>query len=81
MATRGGVWSSLGGVELHLGVQTPFVPATKAHPALLVNDLDTLAEKLEAAGHKTISDDNFPGHRRFYANDPFGNRIEFLQLD
>jgi len=21
----------------------------------------------------------FPGHRRFYADDPFGNRLEFLQ--
>ena len=24
-------------------------------------------------------DDNFPGMRRFYAADPFGNRLEFLE--
>lgn len=81
LAARGGVWFTAGGVELHLGIQTPFVPATRAHPAILVDDLNALAERLQARGHETIPDDNFPGHRRFYANDPFGNRLEFLQQD
>lgn len=81
LAEKGGAWFTAGGVELHLGVQMPFLPATKAHPALLVDDLDALAKTLQAAGHETIPVDSLPGYRRFYANDPFGNRLEFLQPD
>ncbi len=81
LAARGGVWFKAGGVELHLGVQSPFVPATKAHPAILVDDLDAIGENLEAAGYETTPDEALPGHRRFYANDPFGNRLEFLQTE
>lgn len=36
---RGGCWFAAPGVTLHLGVQVDFVPARKAHPALLVRDL------------------------------------------
>ncbi len=38
------------GLEVHLGVEEPFTPATKAHPAFLVRDLETLRERIEAAG-------------------------------
>jgi hypothetical protein len=31
------------------------------------------------AGHEVVWDDAIPGLRRFYASDPVGNRIEFLQ--
>jgi len=79
LAARGGCWFRGGGVELHLGVEADYVPARKAHPALLVSDLDALAEHLEKNGVQPEWDDNFPGHRRFYAHDPVGNRLEFLQ--
>lgn len=77
---RGGVWFALGAQQLHIGVQEPFAPATKAHPALRVapEDLDALAERLEAAGHPPDWDDALPGIRRFYTKDPWGNRIELL---
>jgi hypothetical protein len=38
-----------------------------------------LAGRLEAAGQDATWDAEFPGHRRIYATDPFGNRLEFLQ--
>ena len=66
-------------MEVHLGVEEDFQPALKAHPGFRVSDLDHLVERLEAAGHDTIPDSLFPGHRRFYVNDPFGNRLEFLE--
>jgi catechol 2,3-dioxygenase-like lactoylglutathione lyase family enzyme len=79
LAARGGAWFRAGGVELHLGVDSDFRSATRAHPALLVDDLDDVAARLAADGQDVTWDGEFPGHRRFYAVDPFGNRLEFLQ--
>jgi catechol 2,3-dioxygenase-like lactoylglutathione lyase family enzyme len=78
LAARGGCWFRGNGIELHLGVEEPFAPALKAHPGLLWPDLDELAARLEAAGHPCAWSDELPGFRRFYVNDPHGNRIEFL---
>ncbi len=79
LAARGGVWFALGDQALHLGVETPFSPAKKAHPAFRVSDLDACCLLLEAAGVETLPDTSVPSVRRFYAADPFGNRLEFLQ--
>ncbi|WP_062017656.1 VOC family protein [Aureimonas sp. AU4] len=76
---RGGVWFASGAAEVHLGVEPDFRPARKAHPALRVSNLAALRARLEAAGHATRDDEPLPGFRRFYADDPFGNRIEFLE--
>jgi catechol 2,3-dioxygenase-like lactoylglutathione lyase family enzyme len=80
LAKRGGAWFRGDGYELHVGVEASFTPARKAHPALLVDDLDALACALTAAGHEVTWDADFPGYRRFYSADPHGNRIELLGL-
>ena len=79
LAARGGCWFRGHGIELHLGVEQDFRPARKAHPGLLVRDLDAWAERLTEAGAPVRFDDDFPGMRRFYTEDPFGNRLEFLE--
>jgi len=79
LAGRGGVWFAAGAQSVHIGVEEPFTPARKAHPALLVNGIDALAERLASAGVEPQWDDALPGYRRFYALDPWGNRLEFLQ--
>lgn len=74
---RGGVWFECGSQQLHLGVEADFKPARKAHPALRVANeraLEVLAERLGSVRW----DGDLPGHRRFYVDDPFGNRIELL---
>jgi catechol 2,3-dioxygenase-like lactoylglutathione lyase family enzyme len=76
---RGGVWFAVGEQQLHIGVEEPFSPARKAHPAFRVTGIDALAARLEAAGHPPRWDDDLPGYRRFYVDDPFGNRIELLE--
>jgi catechol 2,3-dioxygenase-like lactoylglutathione lyase family enzyme len=78
LAPRGGLWLALEGTELHLGVEADFRPAAKAHPAFEVDDLDRLRDRLARAGVVTRDDDLLPGRRRFYAQDPFGNRLEFV---
>jgi catechol 2,3-dioxygenase-like lactoylglutathione lyase family enzyme len=78
LAGRGGCWFR-GAVELHLGVEPDFRPARKAHPGLLVDDLDAVAARLGALGHPVRWDDALlPAYRRCYVDDPVGNRIELL---
>ena len=80
LAGRGGCWFTSGSAELHLGIETPFQPARKAHPAFVVDDLDALAARLHAAGHDCVTSvGELPGVQRFHAFDPFGNRLEFQQ--
>lgn len=80
LAQRGGCWFTSGAAVLHLGVEEPFTPATKAHPAFLVTDLDSLATTLADTGASiTHSNGELPGIRRFHTFDPFGNRLEFQQ--
>ena len=79
LARRGGCWFRGDGIELHLGVEADFQPARKAHPGLLVQDIDDWAARLAAAGYPVTFDEDFPGMRRFYSEDPNGNRLEFLE--
>lgn len=79
LAARGGCWFRGGGLEVHLGVEQDFAPALKAHPGILVSDLAGLAARFEAAAVPVKWDGDFPGFSRFYAEDPFGNRLEFLE--
>ena len=79
LAARGGIWVRADNLEIHIGVEEDFRPARKAHPGILVVDLDGLAEHLESRGVKVTWDDNLPGFRRFYAADNCGNRLEFLR--
>jgi catechol 2,3-dioxygenase-like lactoylglutathione lyase family enzyme len=80
LASRGGVWFSVGDQELHIGVQEPFVAAEKAHPALRVGaaGLESLAARLVGAGVEVSWDLELEGTSRFYAADPWGNRIELI---
>ena len=79
LAPRGGAWFREGGLELHLGAEEDFSPARKGHPGILVGDLDEVVRRLRAGGQDVTWDGGFPGFRRVYAHDPFGNRLEFLQ--
>lgn len=76
---RGGCWFRSNDVDLHLGVDARFTPATKAHPAFLTDDLAALEASLKAAGVEIVLDTQLPGFERFYCSDPFGNRLEFLE--
>lgn len=78
LLARGGAWFQVGLHQLHVGIEEPFVPARKAHPAFAVDDLDELAGRLKAANVSVTWDQALPEVRRFFAFDPFGNRLEFL---
>lgn len=75
-----GCWFVGGAVNLHLGVDPAFHPATKAHPALVVDDLEALRARLAEAGCATDDAKPIAGYRRFFTADPSGNRIELMEL-
>lgn len=89
LAGRGGCWfrgydgDGVVVAEIHVGVEDPFAPARKAHPALLVDDaaaLDATADRLEGAGFAVDRSERktFAGYLRFHARDGAGNRVEVL---
>jgi len=80
LRARGGCWFECGSQQLHIGVERDFQAARKAHPAFAVFHLDELREVLGAQGVAVVDDDNLPGTRRFYAQDPWGNRLEFVEI-
>lgn len=78
LAARGGMWVRADHLEIHLGVEKDYRPQLKAHPGILVADLQGLAERVREFGYEPEWDSNFPGMRRFYLQDVNGNRLEFL---
>lgn len=88
LAGRGGCWfrhleADAVTLEIHVGVDDPFIPARKAHPAVLAADVETLERlgaRIQAAGYDVNWDERltFPGFERFHCRDGFGNRIEML---
>lgn len=76
---RGGCWFESDAIKIHLGVEDPFRPARKAHPALQVQDLPALAARLRGAGVAVRDDEPLEGYDRVYVDDPFGNRLELLE--
>lgn len=78
LVSRGGVWSQIGDLALHLGIEKPFTPARKAHVAYQVSDLEEMTTLLQVAGYPIHTDEPLPGYDRLYTEDPLGNRVELL---
>jgi catechol 2,3-dioxygenase-like lactoylglutathione lyase family enzyme len=79
LADRGGCWFESGSLQVHLGVEKNFVPAKKAHPAFIVDDLAGMIAKAKAAGYSVSEDVPVEGCDRRHICDPFGNRIELIE--
>ena len=79
LKSRGGCWFQCGAQQLHVGVEGDFRAARKAHPAFQVSDLDALRGVLRENGVGVTDDEALPDVRRFYAEDPWGNRLEFVE--
>ncbi|SNT58243.1 Catechol 2,3-dioxygenase [Bacillus sp. OK838] len=76
---RGGVWFEFGNYQIHIGIEEPFYPAKKAHPAFEIENIEELRKHLITNGIDVMDDDKLPGAKRFYISDPFGNRMELLE--
>jgi catechol 2,3-dioxygenase-like lactoylglutathione lyase family enzyme len=80
LRARGGCWFACGSQQLHIGVERDFHPARMAHPAFAATDFEGLRQTLLQHGIPVVDDENLPGTRRFYAQDPWGNRLEFVEI-
>jgi len=80
LAGRGGVWFRSGAVSVHLGVDSDFRPAARAHPAFRVEGLPGFIVRCTKAGHPVERDVPVPGMERVSVRDPFGNRIELVEV-
>jgi len=82
LALRGGLWFQCGAQQqLHIGIEANFRAAKKAHPAFRMTDeasLEALKVRLETAGVPTREDRQISDSARFFADDPWGNRLEFV---
>jgi catechol 2,3-dioxygenase-like lactoylglutathione lyase family enzyme len=79
LAVNGGCWFEGDSITIHCGVEDGFLPARRAHPALLVRDLKSLVTRLEHAGIPFKPGKKLEGYIRGDIADPFGNRIELMQ--
>jgi predicted Fe-S protein YdhL (DUF1289 family) len=59
-------------------MSAPSRTAKKAHPALLVDELDEFLAALTALGIDITPQEPIAGARRAAVADPFGNRVELL---
>jgi catechol 2,3-dioxygenase-like lactoylglutathione lyase family enzyme len=80
LRARGGCWFQCDKQQVHIGVERDFHPAKKAHPAFVVFSLDELRQTLLARGISVVDGEDLPERSRFFANDPWGNRIEFVEM-
>lgn len=79
LLVRGGVWFQCGAQFIHIGIESAFAPAKKAHPAFVVRNIESLMEHLQQNDVPIRIDDEIPHLIRFFAEDPFGNRLEFME--
>ena len=80
LASRGGCWFRSGTAIVHIGIDESFLPQHKAHPAFCIENINELAAHLERNKTSIIWDEALTNRKRFYTMDPFGNRIEFIQV-
>ena len=79
LARRGGCWFAAGDQQLHIGVEQDFRPALKAHPAFRVKYMIVLKTRLNSYKIAFREDDANPGVKRIFVDDPWGNRLEFVE--
>lgn len=74
---RGGCWFKIGSRQLHIGVEDPLQPATKAIRRFLSMTLTPFSNYCSKKEFVCVWDEALARVRRFYANAPWGNRLEF----
>lgn len=81
MRARGGFWLDLADMQVHVGLEDiEGREKSKVHVAYQVDDLEYWKVKLKEKGIDAINGIPVPGMERFEFRDPFGNRVEFLQI-
>ena len=76
------IWFRLGGeAELHVFAEAPVDDPSGRHFCLLVDDLDSVRQRLINAGYDPQPAIKVFGRPRFFCRDPFNNLIEFAVIE
>ena len=75
-----GYWLDIGNIQLHIGVE-PFLGRSIRHTAFEVADVAAALKHLQDNDIEILDEPAIPGRTRFAFLDPFGNRMELLQID
>ncbi|WP_335871396.1 VOC family protein [Bacillus sp. 2205SS5-2] len=81
LRARGGCWFQCGRQEIHIGIQDSFLPAKKAHPGLVVTNLADFMKHLLNQDVDVKEGEPIQGRMRMFVDDPWGNRLEFLEYN
>lgn len=74
-----GLWFDIGDIQLHINTEAP-LPRSSRHTAFEVADIKAARKQLEKYGVEIMEEPVLPGRERFAFTDPFGNRMELLQI-
>jgi catechol 2,3-dioxygenase-like lactoylglutathione lyase family enzyme len=77
---RGGLWYQIADIQLHIGVEES-AGGTKRHPAFEVAGLTAIRQYLQSQGTTIREEPSLPGIQRLSFFDPFGNRIELMEME
>lgn len=78
---RGGFWLKVGDKQVHVGTENGLDRTkSKAHIAYQVKDISYWRNKLEENRINIDGSVPIPGFERFEFRDPFGNRVEMIQV-
>jgi catechol 2,3-dioxygenase-like lactoylglutathione lyase family enzyme len=80
LQARGGFWLQVGDRQVHVGTEDGSRHATKAHVAYAVTEVAAWRTRLAAAGVAILDGTPIPGRDRFEFRDPFGNRVELIEV-
>jgi catechol 2,3-dioxygenase-like lactoylglutathione lyase family enzyme len=75
-----GNWFKVADIELHIGIEEQH-PRSIRHTAFEVTDVAASRKHLETHGVEIVEEPLIPGRERFAFIDPFGNRMELLQME
>ena len=78
LIANGGLWYEIADIELHLGIEAE-MPRSRRHSAFEISDV-AAARKLLESKVQIAEEPEIPGRVRFAFIDPFGNKIELLQM-
>ncbi|ASU31934.1 VOC family protein [Mucilaginibacter xinganensis] len=77
--TTPGYWFDIGDIQLHVGVE-PLKPVSVRHIAFEIKNMDNALKHIKAHNVEILEEPVIPGRKRFAFHDPFGNRMELLQI-
>lgn len=74
-----GYWFNIGDIQLHISCEAP-LPRSTRHTAFEVTDIAAARKQLQKYDVEITEEPRLPDRDRFAFIDPFGNRMELLQI-